>query len=320
MSRGYWLSLIAVVGWLSLDSLNTVAQSPSPQGVSTKSPTVKEQTPTEANDSQKAADEFSVPVRIIESPEAQASTQAREKNSSDHDAADLEAQRKAADAAERSAIAAEWQVWPAWVQMALAGIGAFVGICGLIALIYSLVLNRRATNAAIQGNQLTLKAIEQEQTNAQKALRAYIGVESGGITLGVNGEAAVAGILIKNFGQTPAKEMKFWIEMKFLNSNEIMELPIPLDDAQQSKSTINPGFIVFSEFGRPFAERELDSVRSGQSALFVRGRIDYLDVFDEKRFTEISLKMSGMEGPFDRNKPEALGWAFHPTTYGNESN
>ena len=100
------------------------------------------------------------------------------------------------------------------MQLALAGLGT-------LALLYSIGLNRIATNAAIEANASTLKAITQEQENAQRQLRAYVGIEV--ITTTPNEflvdipatDPSVAGttankfihITVKNFGQTPAKDV-----------------------------------------------------------------------------------------------------------------
>lgn len=103
------IRLILIVGWLTLFSLSAHAVPPSTEWVGRESPPVKKQSPAKTDNSQPQTPPPPASVIIVETPEQKSSRQAAETNSRDHEAADLEAQRKGADAAERSAIAAEWQ-------------------------------------------------------------------------------------------------------------------------------------------------------------------------------------------------------------------
>jgi hypothetical protein len=156
-------------------------------------------------DADKLSNDFSVPVRILENPDGAKHTLERETKSDQHDVDDLDAQRKAADAAERSAAATEWQKIPTLVQISIA-------VLGTIGLIGSLVLNSRATNAAIAANAYTLKAIEQEQMNTRIQLRPYVYVSDAAIYWAEDYAAIIVEINFKNFGQTPAKKMSVWVD------------------------------------------------------------------------------------------------------------
>ena len=100
--------------------------------------------------------EFSIPVRVIENAPEVEHAKERERILDQHDADDLEAQRDAADASQRSAAATEWQLFPAWAQLILA-------IFGTGGLIYSLHLTRAA--------------LKSSRSTAESELRAYLDVQ-----------------------------------------------------------------------------------------------------------------------------------------------
>jgi hypothetical protein len=138
MLRGYWLSIFAVVGWLI--ACVALAQSPSSQGVTSKTPTVKEQSAGQAKKNGNAANDLSIPVRIIDDPIEAQRTRDRQQKADQHEADDLAAQRKAADAAWQGVVAAERQIYPAWGQVVF----AFIGTCLLIG---TLIASIKATKS-----------------------------------------------------------------------------------------------------------------------------------------------------------------------------
>lgn len=111
------LSICALVVATGLASLR---EAPDAQGVAAPSPAVERQTEQARKD---AKDEpaAAVPVTIVESPEQAVAAERRERESRQHDTADLDAQVRAADAAEQ-------QVLPSWFAAALsfAGTGLIV--------------------------------------------------------------------------------------------------------------------------------------------------------------------------------------------------
>jgi hypothetical protein len=107
MFRSYWLSIFAIVG------LILWCEAPCAQGVPAPSPPPKEQPEKAANQSAPSPD--GIPVTIVETLDQAKASQSREEESRNHDAKDLEAQIRAADAGDRGAAAAEWQVVPTWL-------------------------------------------------------------------------------------------------------------------------------------------------------------------------------------------------------------
>ncbi|WP_192365468.1 hypothetical protein [Mesorhizobium mediterraneum] len=127
--------------------LSTHVSAQEAQGVTTEAPSQQEGKSGKANDAQSSANEPSIPVRIIESPDETQHTRDREAASDKHESDDLQAQQKAADAADRAATAAERQVITAWWQVG-------VGIAGMAALLVTIWFSIRATNAAVAANKI----------------------------------------------------------------------------------------------------------------------------------------------------------------------
>ena len=121
MPRGYRL-LVASFG------LILGGQSPSALGVPSPSPPPKEQAAQPARD--RDGNPKPLAVTIVEGPEQAKSGEAREAESDKHDARDLDAQIRAADAAEK-------QIFPAWLAAILSAVGTFL-------IVWTLLLTRRA--------------------------------------------------------------------------------------------------------------------------------------------------------------------------------
>jgi hypothetical protein len=183
------------------------------QGVAPESPPIQEQ----PNGSAGRPDAVAPPgfaVRIVESPEDAEDRRNREKKSDQHETDDLAAQRKAADAAERSATTAEGQIIPTWIQAAVA-------IVGTIALLVTIAFSIKATNAAVQSSNIAEEALADARVNAKRQLRAYL--TSRGATLNYKDGLLTGSVEITNSGQTPARKARSWIVV-------VIEKP-PFDEA-----------------------------------------------------------------------------------------
>ncbi|MES0158320.1 MULTISPECIES: hypothetical protein [unclassified Mesorhizobium] len=177
------------------------------QGVTAEAPSQQESKGGKANDTQPSANEPSIPVRIIESPEETQRTRDREATSDKHESDDLKAQQEAAQAAGRSATAADRQVNAAWWQVG-------VGIAGIIAILVTIGFTIRATNAAVRSADLAEKAIADAREMGEAQTRAYLGVSSVEARIemiSVLGDAPASFLTIKvnviNGGVTPARNV-----------------------------------------------------------------------------------------------------------------
>jgi hypothetical protein len=124
------------------------------------------------------------------------------------------------------------------------------------------------------------------ERHSERQLRAYILIADGGIELMVT--AAGKNYLkisttIKNFGQTPADAFRSW------GLADIFDAKYPVFHTGDSTraSVIAPGATRDSEIVRgPISDADLTAIRDGKRAIFVWGRIDYVDAFGRDRFFE----------------------------------
>lgn len=123
MSRGYWYTLFAIVGWLI--SCSVSAEEAKPDQAKSQGATQGAQDKTRP---------FSLPVRVIEYPEQSEADKRQQNESRQREVKDLAAQQSMADGTQDI-------VWLSKLQLFLASFGA-------LALLYSLHLTREATKAA----------------------------------------------------------------------------------------------------------------------------------------------------------------------------
>ncbi|AZO68794.1 hypothetical protein [Mesorhizobium sp. M6A.T.Cr.TU.016.01.1.1] len=138
------------------------------QGVATEGPAVDKKTQGNAEAGKGDAWKSALPVTIMESPDQANHASERETKSDKHEAEDLDAQVRAANAAERGATATERQVIPTYAQ-------AIFGLIGMGLLVYTLILNSHATNAAAKAAEAAIAANQIASRTSQIELRAWIG-------------------------------------------------------------------------------------------------------------------------------------------------
>lgn len=256
MSRGYRYALIAIVGWLIASpvlSQESEQQQPQSQG--------------EGSAEQRNPAPFSVPVRILENPEQSEADKRSQQEASQREIEDLAAQQGMAKGTQDI-------VWLNKLQLALA-------FAGTLALLYSIALNRRATNAAVQGNANTLQAIDQEQKNAQRQLRAYLYVSA--IALGYSAPAKLQiQMTYKNFGQTPAKSVRI---RHVAGVGSIVEEKMTFGGLEKQKllnsSDIPPGheIAINYTFDMDIPDALIKQIEDKKLAIYFWGTADYVDAF-----------------------------------------
>lgn len=294
MSRSYWVSVFATLG------IALWSHAPYAQGVPAPSPTPQEQTGATSASGQPSPP--GIPVTIIETPEQAISRDAAAKEGREHDAKDLDAQIRAADAGERGATAAERQIIPTWL-------GAFLSLVGTGLVVWSLFEARR-------GNRIALQAVEQEQANARIQARAYVGASDGGIALRPNDSLKV-GVTIKNVGQTPAANVKCWLQI----TTSLAEIGPPViaapDGVEMSELTIGSGNHVAIKIEHQLRQGDIDLIRNRQMNMWVGGTISYVDVFGSPHTTTVMMKNTGPESAVFEGKPNVLGWSLRAHSSGN---
>lgn len=185
------------------------------QGMASEAPSQQEGKDGKANGTQTDASEPSIPVRVIESPEETQRTRDREAASDKHDADDLKAQQEAADAADRSATASEWQVVTAWWQVG-------VGIAGIIAILITIGFTIRATNAAVAASNAASEANKDARELFATEQRPWLIFDRPSVSAD-NSDGMLNiyfSVDVENIGKTPAMDAVLHLDMTFT------ELPV----------------------------------------------------------------------------------------------
>ena len=114
-----------------------------------------------------------------------------------------------------------------------------------------------------------LFTIRQTSDTAEKQLRAYIGVSRSQIKIGrssIEGE-----IHAKNYGQTPAYNVRQWIHRWVEEFPLKVKLPVPSPDFAMTESIIGPSDHHIVRFSLPMQENV--TVGTPQNTLYVHGEI-----------------------------------------------
>ena len=320
MSKRDWCFISAVVGLLAGHG---VAQTPNDQGVAQDHPTPVSRSDGAESDSGTTKQDFAVPVRIIESPEEAERTTANQRQAKEHDAADLDAQQRAAIAAEKSAEAAEWQKDPTKWQVR-------IGFVAALGLIISLVFTARSLRWARIGNENTIKAIAQEQANAQRSLRAYMGYEGRKIDVidfrnpnPRRGENEYIGLIFKftNSGATPARKVVISSRKWSIAEDD----PVPSDKPNFEKPGGFDGSFIGPQTGVmggkiEYDVAELRGIYAQGRLPLVLARVDYIDMFDAKHFTQEFFTIHYLKPPDQWDiKPDTVNTMFVLNLYGNQN-
>lgn len=138
---------------------------------------------------QSGATSPSLPVRILEEPEQSEDAKRQQREAEQREIKDLEAQQLAANSAYRAFLIGAAQT--------------IIAIVGTGALIYSLYLNRLATNAAVAGAEAARDTVNDTRRIGEAQVRAYVAVT--GASIKVYGDGGYHfSVNIENSGQSPA--------------------------------------------------------------------------------------------------------------------
>lgn len=240
-------------------------------------PPIQEQPNWSADDTNSELAIPPFPVVIIESPQDAKDRRDREQKSDQHEADDLAAQRKAADAADSGAATAERQIIPTWIQTGVA-------IIGTIALLITISYNIKATNAAIRSADLAEKSIAVTRDIGERQVRAYLDVTRMRVFGVEDSGNAKACFFIKNSGATPAKNVRIKSRLIWLESAND-KLPRKAKSKNFSQRTVASGETFRTTLINP-GKIDLDALRAisqGSIFLVLIVSITYEDVFRKTR-------------------------------------
>lgn len=229
--------------------------------------------------------EFSVPVRIIEDPVQADYAKEREQKSDEHDAKDLQAQDRAANAAVESAASAQRQEYLARWQLALS-------VAGIIALFYTLLLSRRANKAA-------WAAVAATKITGEAQTRAYILVTEPKLSFEMmEDDPVLPAALIpyfhcyfRNSGNTPARHTRLKMNIAYAYRNdsgqiEGTEVRENVDMPPKNLGTFVPvmhdGGHKYGTYEGRLTDRDIKGFESGEFYAYVTIDTAFTDVFKEE--------------------------------------
>ncbi|MCF7746896.1 hypothetical protein GLP43_04860 [Sulfitobacter sp. M39] len=212
---------------------------------------------------------FGIPVRIIEEPKQSEVFVRQQREATEREIKDLVAQQNMADATDQIVLLTKLQF--------------VLGLLGTTALIYTLYLNWRSTEAAVKTAQ------------AERAWLISHGFDSGPINGFVddvrtkNGFAVIANW--KNAGRSPSINTECYTEHKLINPGEKTPVFQPGPHEGEIKTaSIGPGNVVSGPM-RALNDADAETVRNGSRTMIVYSRMTYRDIFADTpiRHSEICV-------------------------------
>jgi hypothetical protein len=156
---------------------------------------------------------------------------------------------------------------------------------GFLVLVFTLVFSGAAAVAAW----LTVRTMKR---TAERQLRAYVFPVHVRMENFGPGLAPTAKITVRNTGQTPAYKLQVVTGILLMKLPYTGKFPTLTHGKKSSKSALGPGMETNPKPQRStsLTDAEHSSILSEKTALYVVGRIDYLDAFGEPRFTRLRLE------------------------------
>lgn len=157
---------------------------------------------------------------------------------------------------------------------------------------------------SICGTGLLVWTLMETRRTSRRELRAYIFPENVGAFQIKEGDTVTdvvgSGLLLRNSGQTPAYKVRHWGEVKIWDVADEDSLPLSRSFAGfENPVPPNGTFHKGRNTGGPLSEEEIAALKSGIKAIYVYGRVEYIDAFAKPRFTTYRFMWSGWPIPVD---------------------
>lgn len=187
----------------------------------------------------------------------------------DHNAADLCAQWRAAEAAEKSA---DWSRW-----------GVLASVVGISLLLWQIILTRKAVEATGKATKAMQDANEIATDTAKRQLRAYVASANASVNFGelLKPVSGVVQFLIQNTGQTPAYEVRVisHAELIAIDPDKFRFMLRNRTTPRVAMSNIGPGCSTMQNVSFVFAPHQISDILQGKVTIFFAGLICYRDAF-----------------------------------------
>jgi hypothetical protein len=144
----------------------------------------------------------------------------------------------------------------------------------------------------------TREALQDSRRSAERDQRAYVFPTTIALLDGATNEPPLATminhpgsfIVLKNSGRTPAYDVIHWAEIRVLDRQDEHLLSIP-PLAEVSKGWMGASGEINKTItlGRAMDEAEIAAIHARTKAIFVHGKVEYKDVFGQRRETTFRL-------------------------------
>lgn len=212
-------------------------------------------------------------IRTRGDREKQAAECAEKANESRRNQSDLQQQWRSANAAENTARFA-------YAQLRMSSIEAAIIFLALCAAAWAAWEARR-------GNR-------QDDEQSRRELRAYVGIEAAQL-MAFSTTLIEIRLSIKNYGQTPARITLLWGRLQTADHplNVALDWTAP-SDKPQAPNTLWPTGERFLTVRVRNPSPALDAaIRTGKAAIWVTGRVEYIDAYDIERQTPFCYMTGG---------------------------
>jgi hypothetical protein len=142
----------------------------------------------------------------------------------------------------------------------------------------------------------TQRALEHSELTAERQLRAYVHVCT--VNASPVGSLINYYLEVRNFGQTPAYEVKLSFVIKLADLPEKAGELVPPETPNISQAVLPPQVSIHDNFtpAQQLSPNQVLKIQSDKAAIFVAGQITYRDIFGKDRLTEFRYYLSKMTG------------------------
>ncbi|MEA2891570.1 MAG: hypothetical protein QOI05_2363 [Bradyrhizobium sp.] len=166
----------------------------------------------------------------------------------------------------------------------------------------------------------TWRLVRGAEKTAERQLRAYITIESGGV--GLSGTSGIgASAVFRNAGQTPAYNFRTWSNLLIGDIHLQNPYPSPPSPIRGAKSICGPGQEANVGAHLVVTEDHLTAIRARRQAIFFSGIAQYDDAYGKSRHFIFRCRITGE--PERHTLPTGTiqtGWALAPDPMGYEGN
>lgn len=182
---------------------------------------------------------------------------------------------------------AQWATAIAAAEMvALTRLQILFGLAGLIGLGLTVYYARHTAVAAIEATKIANRTANEAKRSSEQQLRAYIHLQKVEFKNVKFAEFPECLIRIQNFGQTPAYKVIWKSAIRYGKETPDFSMT-EFDAVEWGELVIGPGggFRKIRICDDSLGGDEIRAIEKGEACIWAWGRIDYIDAFDQPRYT-----------------------------------